>query len=122
MIIGIGIDNVELARIEKALARSKSFVSRVLTEKEQLTADSFSGLRLTEFIAGRWAAKEAFAKAIGTGFRGQFTMQSLEIAADKFGKPYFVQSSADGRVHLSISHSRSEAVAVVIIESLEEMK
>ena len=69
MVFGTGVDNVELSRIQKALTRSERFVEQVLTAVELEKYNSFqSTARKTEFLAGRWAAKEAFSKAYGTGF------------------------------------------------------
>ncbi len=63
MVFGTGVDNVELSRIQKALTRSERFVEQVLTAVELEKYNSFqSTARKTEFLAGRWAAKEAFSK------------------------------------------------------------
>lgn len=118
MIYGNGVDNVELSRISAALERSQSFAKRVLTENELVKFDSFkSKTRQTEFLAGRWAAKEAYSKAYGTGISSQLSMQDLEIENDKLGKPIFTKHPFDGSCHLSISHSNLEAVAFVVLEN-----
>lgn len=120
MIFGNGVDNVELSRIADAMERTTKFVSRVLTDVER---EKFENLQSTsrkiEFLAGRWAAKEAFAKAYGTGFSSSsLDFQDLEIANDELGKPYFVRHPFEkGKAHLSISHSNLEAVAFVILEN-----
>lgn len=117
MIFGNGVDNVELERIQKALSRSERFVEQVLTESELVKFKKFSSEnRKTEFLAGRWAAKEAFSKAYGTGISKLLSMHDLEIQNDERGKPYFSKHPFDGEVHLSISHSNLEAVAFVVLE------
>lgn len=116
MIIGTGIDIVELKRIELAMNNYR-FIKRILTDKEQLFFNDLSNRRKIEFLAGRFAAKEAFAKAIGTGFGKQLSWQDIEITPDHYGKPILVSILAKGKVHLSISHSKEYAVANVIIEN-----
>lgn len=118
MINGIGIDIVELARIKGAMERHQSFVTRILTTKEQTIFHKLSDNRKVEFLAGRFAAKEAFAKAVGTGIGKQLSWQDVEITPDINGKPTIVSKKTLGRIHLSISHSKEYAVANVIIEKL----
>ncbi|MDR0299953.1 MAG: holo-ACP synthase [Streptococcaceae bacterium] len=118
MIYGIGIDNVELSRIEQA-SQHERFVDKVLTTKEKVRYENFSSdSRKIEFLAGRWAAKEAFSKAYQTGIGSQLHFLDLEIDNDDAGKPYFTRSPFDdkGSIQLSISHSSLEAVAFVILE------
>ncbi|MDR1606035.1 MAG: holo-ACP synthase [Streptococcaceae bacterium] len=121
MIYGNGVDNVELSRIEKTVMRRPKFARRVLTEQEMVKFLLLSGQRQIEFLAGRWAAKEAYSKAYGTGIGGRLSFQDLEILPDELGAPKFVKHPFldRGRVHLSISHTRLEAVATVILESCE---
>lgn len=91
MVFGTGVDNVELSRIQKALTRSERFVEQVLTAVELEKYNSFqSTARKTEFLAGRWAAKEAFSKAYGTGFGKALGMHDLEIKNDELGKPFLL--------------------------------
>lgn len=117
MIFGNGVDNVELARIEQAMTRRVRFAEQVLTENEWTKWSNLtSSHRKIEFLAGRWAAKEAFAKAYGTGFGKLLSFHDLEVANDELGKPYFVKQPFDGQVHLSISHSNLEAIAFVVLE------
>lgn len=115
MITGIGIDIIELSRIRELLERQGKFTDRVLTANEK---EQFAGLaerRQVEFLAGRFAAKEAFSKAAGTGIGKGLSFLDIEIASDAAGKPYIVRPEVPA--HLSISHSRDYAVAQVIIES-----
>lgn len=117
MIFGNGVDNVELSRIARAQTRQARFSERVLTEKERKQLSHLTSQnRQIEFLAGRWAAKEAFSKAYGTGFGSRLSFQDLEVANDKLGKPYFSKHPFDGLVHLSISHSQLEAIAFVVLE------
>lgn len=119
MIIGTGIDIIELSRIERLMNRQPNFVDRVLTPAEKEKFHSLSSKRKVEFLAGRFAAKEAFSKAKGTGIGKELSFQDMTIASTERGKPYFEAPSVeDGRVHLSISHSERYAIAQVIIESL----
>jgi len=117
MIVGIGIDIVELDRIEKLLHRQSKFASRILTESEKQRFNSLSNHRKVEFLAGRFAAKEAYSKAVGTGIGATLSFLDIEIQNDEYGKPKIIKPYTD-TVHLSISHSKEYAVAQVIIESL----
>ncbi|MDG4657913.1 holo-ACP synthase [Ectobacillus antri] len=115
MIVGTGIDIIELARIEKLLEQPK-FLERILTEREKHKAAHLSGQRKVEFVAGRFAAKEAYAKAVGTGIGKEVSFLDIEILNDEKGKPVCVAPSSH-IIHVSISHSRDFAVAQVILES-----
>lgn len=115
VIIGIGIDIVELERIQKLLERQNRFVDRILTESEKELFESLTSRRKVEFFAGRFAAKEAFSKAFGTGIGEELSFLDIEIEKDEKGKVYITKPLKDG-VHLSISHSKEYAVAHVVIE------
>ncbi|NRD77611.1 holo-ACP synthase [Bacillus sp. BRMEA1] len=114
MIKGIGIDIIELSRIEELLNRQGKFADRVLTANEKRLFNTLSGRRRVEFLAGRFAAKEAFSKAAGTGIGKDLSFLDIEIQTDPLGKPYFAKP--EGKVYLSISHSRDYAVAQVVME------
>jgi holo-[acyl-carrier protein] synthase len=115
MIKGIGLDIVEIGRIQQLVERQPKLIKRILTANEQDHLASMTGSRSVEFIAGRFAAKEAFAKANGTGIGHSLSFQDIEISKDPHGKPFF--SKPDGKnAHLSITHSREFAAAQVIIE------
>jgi holo-[acyl-carrier protein] synthase len=114
MIKGIGIDIIELSRIQEILNRQKRFVDRVLTTNERLKFEELSAARKVEFLAGRFAAKEAYSKANGTGIGEDLSFLDIEIGNDHTGKPVITKPKA--LAHLSISHSRDYAVAQVIIE------
>ncbi|WP_216831446.1 holo-ACP synthase [Alkalihalobacterium elongatum] len=118
MIIGIGIDIVEIARIEKAIERTDKFIMRILTKSERSKYNTLSHKRQIEFVAGRFAVKEAFVKALGTGISKEVGWHDIEILNDVHtGKPKIFWEGND-IVHVSISHSKEFAVAQVIIESL----
>ncbi|GGH87640.1 holo-[acyl-carrier protein] synthase [Pullulanibacillus pueri] len=117
MIIGTGIDLIELDRIEKLLYKKK-FIERILTKMEQEAFyNKGSEQRKKEFLAGRFAAKEAYAKATGLGIGQYLSWQDIEILNDGTGKP-IINVKADHRIHLSITHTKKYAAATVTIESL----
>ena len=91
MIVGHGIDIEELASIERAVTRHADFAKRVLTTKEMERFTSLKGRRQIEYLAGRWSAKEAFSKALGTGI-GRLGFQDLEVLNNERGAPYFSHS------------------------------
>ena len=125
MIIGIGIDIVELHRIKRILERNpEAFIRRVLSPLEQENLPT-GGNRRVEYLAGRFAAKEALSKALGTGIGKVFSFLDAEVCPTKEGKPNLFLSSnvweklnlnGDCRIHLSITHSREYAVAQVVLE------
>lgn len=119
MIVGHGIDLQEIDRLEQAVKKHPDFVSRVLTAKELTVYQSYPSQRALNYLAGRWAAKEAFSKAYGTGLKTGLDFQDLEILADDKGKPVFTQSPFAGRVWVSISHSGNFAQSSVILEEVE---
>ncbi len=121
MIKGVGIDIVEIHRIDKALKKNPKFIHRVLTEKETVYIQENQKPSAT--VAGYFAAKEAVSKALGTGLRG-FTWQDIEIHKDERNRPFVVlynrakeQLAIIGgtEVWISISHSKKDAVAQAVI-------
>ncbi|WP_353893058.1 holo-ACP synthase [Proteinivorax hydrogeniformans] len=120
MIFGVGTDIIEISRIEKVYnARGRRILERLFTQRE---LDSMSLDIAT--IAGRFAAKEAVAKSLGVGF-GLISWKDIEIIKDKLGKPrVYLKGNAQkrarslgiSRLHLSISHSKTDAIAYVIAE------
>ena len=119
MIVGIGIDLVEIARIKAVYERHRErFVRRLLTdgEREYVLAHADPGPRM----AGRWAAKEAVLKALGTGWARGIQWRDIEIRNERGGKPHIVLaggaldvSRGQGITHvlISISHCRAYATA-----------
>ncbi|MGT2743713.1 holo-ACP synthase [Streptococcus plurextorum] len=119
MILGHGIDLQDISAIKRAFEKRQRFADKLLTEAEKELFQTFSGERRYQFLAGRWAAKEAFAKALGTGLVG-LSFQDIEILADDKGAPKVTRSPFEGKIHLSISHSGAFVQASVILESVEE--
>lgn len=115
MIVGHGIDIEALASIQNAVEKREGFARRVLTDKEMERFASLKGRRQIEYLAGRWSAKEAFSKAMGTGI-GKLGFQDLEILNNERGAPYFSKSPFSGKVWLSISHTDQFVTASVILE------
>lgn len=116
MIAGIGIDLVELDRLATILQKQERFSERILTPKEHEHFLKLSNHRQIEFLAGRFAAKEAFGKAIGTGIGSDFSFQDLEVMPNEKNKPIAVSTLFSGKIHLSISHSKEYAIAQVVLE------
>ena len=115
MIVGHGIDIEDLASIQNAVEKREGFARRVLTDKEMERFASLKGRRQIEYLAGRWSAKEAFSKAMGTGI-GKLGFQDLEVLNNERGAPYFSKSPFSGKVWLSISHTDQFVTASVILE------
>lgn len=124
MIKGVGIDIVERARLCHALD-SDGFKQRVYTPAEIEMGDTKKRLASVSFWAGRWAAKEALSKALGTGIGAQCSFQDIEVLSNEAGAPQMTVSGAAKKrmeemgarkIMLSISHERSYAVAMVILE------
>ena len=118
MIKGIGIDIVEIERIRELAESSGKFAERILTGREHARYLELKDRRRFEFLAGRFAAKEAFSKAYGTGIGKELSFHSISVGNDRNGKPFIEEPFSSG-VHLSISHSRDYAVAQVVIEELD---
>jgi len=124
MIVSIGIDIVEVYRIRDTIARTPRFAERVFTEDERAYCEA-KGVAAAPSYAGRFAAKEAFLKALKTGWRGKITWHDVEILSDEQGVPSIEVKGEAMRllgdlgvsnIHLSISHTAEHAVAQVIFE------
>lgn len=124
MIYGIGTDLVDPARITRSLERyGEAFARKVLAEAEW--QDYLNQVNRAAFVAKRFAAKEAFAKAVGTGLRGPVSFSNIAVLHDLQGKPYFqfcealmewVNQRGIVAHHLSISDELTMASAFVILE------
>jgi holo-[acyl-carrier protein] synthase len=124
MILGIGSDLAEVERIRASRARfGERFLRRVYTEAE--IAYCLSKANVDERLAGRFAAKEAGMKAIGTGLSRGVTWRDFAVGREASGKPTLVLSGAAARIaaaqgvrriHLTITHTAAMAMAVVITE------
>jgi len=122
MILGIGIDITEIERIAKSI-ESEAFQRKVFTSAELKSCMEIKNS--AECLAGKFAAKEAFMKALSAGIRQQVWFMQIEVLNDESGKPYItvsgeaerrLQQSGAQQMHVSISHSGGMAVAVVILE------
>ncbi|MGG1697445.1 holo-ACP synthase [Bacillus zhangzhouensis] len=119
MIKGIGIDIVEIDRLSRVLSRQPRLPERILTLNEQDIFYALREKRQLEFLAGRFAAKEAFAKAYGTGIGQHLSFHDIEIQKDDNGKPFIKSEKTKGdHVHVSITHTKEYAAAQVLIERL----
>jgi len=123
LIFGIGTDIIEIARVEDKLSRTRGLRERVFTARE--IEYSQTKAKSGQHFAARFAAKEAFLKAMGTGWRSGYRFNDVEIVNDQLGKPeIFVHGKvsefcvANGirRWHVTLSHSRELAKAVVVLE------
>jgi holo-[acyl-carrier protein] synthase len=124
MIISIGIDIIEVARIREVLLRTPRFRERVFTPAERAYCDS-RGAVAAQHYAARFAAKEAALKALQTGWRGGIGWQDVEIASRDSGAPYLIlhglvkelfDKSGATHSHLSLSHTSEHAIAEVVLE------
>ncbi|MEQ6376702.1 holo-ACP synthase [Bacillaceae bacterium S4-13-58] len=116
MIIGIGIDIVELSRIKDIMERKPSFYQRILSKNESEQFSELLEKRKMEYLAGRFAAKEAFSKAFGTGIGAPYQFTDIEVLNEVNGRPFVRVEGLDAKIFVSISHSERYAVAQVILE------
>ncbi|AQY50437.1 4'-phosphopantetheinyl transferase [Listeria weihenstephanensis FSL R9-0317] len=120
MIKGIGLDMIDLERVKQVLEHNPRFVERILTEEEQVLLAKYSGSRKVEFLAGRFSAKEAYAKANGTGFGKELSFTDVEILTLPNGRPILTKPKRlDEQVFVSITHTGRSAAAQVIIEDVD---
>jgi holo-[acyl-carrier protein] synthase len=124
MIYGIGTDIVAVKRIAEKIGKGKGFKEKTFSEAEIAYCE---GKRHPAVhFAGRFAAKEALAKALGTGWTGQCEITDVVVMNDALGKPIFelkppaaaiISQAGIERIHLSISHVADTAVAIVVLET-----
>lgn len=123
MIFGIGTDIVEINRIHRAIEGSERFAARILTEFE--LAEYKECKHRDRYLAKKFAAKEAFVKAMGTGIGRGFGWQMMQVEHTDLGKPYivcfgsvkeFLDQHKVNNIHLSISDEQSFATAMVVLE------
>ena len=124
-IIGTGVDIVENSRIKKSIANN-SFLNRVFTNKEILISKKIKNK--TSYFAKRFAAKEAFVKSLGTGFRYGLNLKDISIINDKLGKPsLFINKKIKNLIKkrfkinsfnffLSISDEKKYSIAFVVFQ------
>ena len=125
-ILGIGVDIIENKRVKEAI-KNKSFINRVYSVREQRQSNLIKNK--VAFFSKRFAAKEAFAKALGTGFRLKLNFKDIEVVNDKMGKPNYVTNKKITKMiqnkfkikkyycFLSISDEKKYSTAFTIIQS-----
>ena len=125
--IGIGVDIIDNDRI-KSLLKNKNFINRIFSKNEIF--NSKKTLKKANFFSKRFAAKEALAKALGTGFRDNLNFKDIEVNNDKLGKPYFLikpkvkqlikkkKKVSNFELFLSISDEKDYSVAFTIIQKI----
>jgi holo-[acyl-carrier protein] synthase len=122
MIIGVGIDIIEISRIEEAIRRP-AFINKVFTAAEQIYCEG-RGRQRSASYAARFAGKEAVSKALGTGFSGG-SWQDVEIILNEQGQPqvtlsgYFAgvaEQLGGAKIHISLTHARNYAAAQALLE------
>ena len=126
-ILGIGVDIIENKRIKSSI-RNHKFKDRIYSPKE--LKQSISSKDKVKYFSKRFAAKEAFAKALGTGFRNNLNFKDIEIINDKLGKPYYAKTKKITKIikkefkvksfncFLSISDENNYSTAFTIIQSI----
>ena len=125
-ILGIGIDIIKNKRI-KNLIKNKIFINRIFGSKEVKVSNKI--LNKTNYFAKRFAAKEAFAKAVWTGFKNKLNFKDIEILNNKIGKPYYIKTKKMDKIiykrfkqkkydlFLSISDENDYSVAFTILQT-----
>ena len=125
-ILGIGVDIIQNKRIKSSI-KNKLFVSRTFSNKEIYFSKNISNK--TNYFAKRFAAKEALAKSIGTGFRNSLNFKDIQILNDKIGKPYYQKSKKidiiinkkfkvkNYDLFLSISDEKDYSIAFTILQT-----
>lgn len=126
-VIGVGVDAIEIHRVRAALTRTPTLLARLFTERERATCITRCGDLRYGGLAARFAAKEAVAKALGTGIKG-FGFRDIEVLNDPSGRPVVelrggaAEAAARANVtsvHVSLSHSTDLAVANAVAETTD---
>jgi holo-[acyl-carrier protein] synthase len=127
VIVGIGVDILEISRLERSLERyGKRFLDHVFTDSEQVDAPSDPGVAVV-YYAGRWCVKEAVSKALGTGIGAKCNWRDIVVMRSDSGMPVVALNGAAectaqekqiARWHVSISHEKHNACAFVVAESV----
>ncbi|MEA2095771.1 MAG: holo-ACP synthase [Candidatus Cloacimonadota bacterium] len=127
MILGIGIDNIEVERIKKQIDGSNRFKEKIFTAKEIEYCESKRNY--AESFAARFAAKEAFLKALGTGWSEGLQFKDIEILNDEKGRPkVYLRGKAKqiildnelSNIQVSLSHLKEVASAIIILEKINK--
>lgn len=124
MIVSIGTDIIEVYRIRETIERTPRVLERVYTDREREYCES-KGAAAAQSYAARFAAKEAFLKAIRTGWRGEITWHNVEVMINEHGAPELevtgqareiLERLGATRIHVSLSHTTEHATAQVVLE------
>ena len=125
-ILGVGVDIVKNTRF-KILIKKKKFINRTFGKEEIKLSQKLTNK--SNFFSKRFAAKEAFAKSLGTGFRNNLNLKDIEILNDKKGKPFYIKSKKIDKIinkifktkkydlFLSISDEKDYSIAFTIIQN-----
>ena len=123
MVLGTGIDIIEVARIQKVMERDIGFRDKIFTPGEIEYCETKK--HKFENYAARFSAKESFLKAIGTGWRFGIRFADIEVYHDELGKPFIrvhgkakqlITDLSVSKIHVSLSHLKEMATAIVILE------
>ena len=118
MIIGLGTDIVEISRIRRIEENDNRLSKRILSEEELKYYTTIkSDARKFQYLAGRYAVKEAYSKALGTGIGARISFKEIICLNDDVGKPYLAN---DHQALVSISHTDAYATATVVIQESKE--
>ena len=127
-IIGIGVDIVENDRFKK-LIKKKKFINRICSSKEIHNFKKEN--KKISYLSKRFSAKEAFVKALGSGFRNKICFNDISILNDKKGKPYFLFNQKIKKIlkikyklikfqaHLSLSDEKKHSISYVILQKIK---
>ncbi len=118
MIHGIGCDIVKISRIERLLEKNgEKFLNKIFSE-EELDLAPIEPTQYVAYLAKRFSAKEAFAKALGTGIGEEISFNRISVLNDEKGRPYIKvdERYSKLKIHLSISDERTYAIAYVVLE------
>jgi holo-[acyl-carrier protein] synthase len=123
LIYGLGTDIIEVARIQKVMERDLGFREKIFSEGEIAYCEQMKNKY--QHYAARFSAKEAFMKALGTGWRDGIRFVEVEVVHDPLGKPLvrlsgkaleMAENAGMGEMHVSLSHIKETASAVVVVE------
>jgi holo-[acyl-carrier protein] synthase len=123
LIYGIGTDIIEVSRIQKVMERDIGFREKIFSEGEIAYCEGMKNK--FQHYAARFSAKEAFMKALGTGWRDGIRFIEIEVEHDPLGKPLvrlsgkaleMAKNAGMGEIHISLSHVKEIASAVVVVE------
>lgn len=123
MVIGVGIDMIETARVAEKLNRNRGFKEKIFSPAEIEYCERMA--EPMQHFAGRFAAKEALLKALGFGLTGYLDLKDAGVENNELGAPFFnfagelrdiIAERQIGKIHVSISHIQAAACAVVILE------